>query len=242
MELKMRPEMLSVRAVNQYRYRDTIAYLGLRYYLDNDCARRDVWAEDISTHLIQTRSSPIYFKSTHFKEIDEDGSIIHRSIYLAGSNEMLAESYLLHYCSTEAEFQSKACVYSYRFPVKSSKESIFRNYFPGFQDRNNFINKVCQEAGTDDTKVLFTDTKKFYPSISCNLALQAWNSSCKKAGNFEKIRAIGEKILSHHEDISSLEQEIPSLLTGPMFSHLVANLILSDRPLSLFRPPATTHV
>lgn len=54
----MRPELLAVRAVNQYRRRDVIAYLGLRYYFANTCAITDKWAKDISSHLVLTKTSP----------------------------------------------------------------------------------------------------------------------------------------------------------------------------------------
>jgi hypothetical protein len=224
----MKPEMLSVRAVNQYRYRDTIAYLGLRYYLDNDCAKRDIWAKDITNHLIQTRSSPIYFKSNHFKEIADNGSIIHRSIYLPGPNEIMAEAFLLHYCSTQTNFQSAQCVYSYRFPAKTSKESIFSNYFPGFQERNKFIKKACGEGDLENTKVLFTDIRKFYPSIPHYLALEAWTKACESTSFSAKVRTLGERILSDHQNFSRHHQEESGILTGPMFSHLIANLLLSD--------------
>lgn len=228
MEYKMRPEMLSVRAVNQYRYRDIIAYLGLRYFLDNDCAKRDVWAEDITTHLIQTRNTPVYFRSNHFKEIAKDGTVVHRIIHLPGPNELLAESYLLYYCSTQPAFQAEECVYSYRFPEKSSKESIFKNYFPGFRGRNEFLKKICRDSETKDLKILFADIKKFYPSISSNLAMKAWKNSCEESNAPKKIRNVGEQILSHYQQVAHSSQESLGILTGPMFSHLLANLVLSD--------------
>ncbi len=59
----MRPEVLSVRAVNQYRRRDMLAYLGLRYYLENKATNRDLWAKTVSTYLVDSRDTPIYFTS-----------------------------------------------------------------------------------------------------------------------------------------------------------------------------------
>lgn len=46
----MRPQLLALRAANQYRTRDIMAYLGLRYYFANQCASRDRWAEEVSSH------------------------------------------------------------------------------------------------------------------------------------------------------------------------------------------------
>ena len=37
----MKAGLLAIRATNQYRRRDVLAYLGLRYYLDNSAARSD---------------------------------------------------------------------------------------------------------------------------------------------------------------------------------------------------------
>ena len=222
----MRPELLAVRAINQYRRRDVLAYLGLRYYLENDCAKNDVWARDISTHLVKTQDSPIYYRSSHFKEMNENG-VGHRNIYLPGPNEILAESALLDDCSKELSFQSLECVYSYRFSDQSSKEGIFKNYFPGFQQRNKSIASICDSLGSAGTKVLYTDIKKFYPSIRYELALDAWKSACKKSKISNQSNELGEKLLTQYAETARKHNEGLGILTGPMFSHLIANLILS---------------
>jgi len=41
----MSDSILAIKALNQYRKRDVIPYLGLRYYLDNTSARRDRWIQ-----------------------------------------------------------------------------------------------------------------------------------------------------------------------------------------------------
>ncbi len=222
----MRPELLAVRAINQYRRRDVWAYLGLRYYLENDCAKNDVWARDISAHLVKTQDSPIYYRSYHFKEMNEH-SVSYRNIYLPGPNEILAESALLDDCSKELSFQSLECVYSYRFSEPSSKEGIFKNYFPGFQQRNKSIASICDSLGNTGTKVLYTDIKKFYPSISYELALGAWKSACNKSKISPQSYELGEKLLMQYAETARNHKEGLGILTGPMFSHLIANLILS---------------
>ena len=58
----IRPGILSVRSVNEYRRRDSIAYLGLRYYLDNKAARSDCWAREVATDLVLTRTESPYFR------------------------------------------------------------------------------------------------------------------------------------------------------------------------------------
>ncbi len=69
MQKKPLAEILAVRSVNQYRRRDVFAYLGLRYYLDNLAARKDVWAQDAATSLLKTRSQVGYFESQHFNRV-----------------------------------------------------------------------------------------------------------------------------------------------------------------------------
>ncbi|HEY9691722.1 MAG TPA: RNA-directed DNA polymerase [Oculatellaceae cyanobacterium] len=232
----MKPELLAVRAINQYRRRDVLAYLGLRYYLDNDCAKNDIWARDISTHLVKTRESPVYFRSYHFKEMAEgDINVVHRNIYLPGPNEILAESALLYDCSAEPAFQSSQCVYSYRFSELSSKQGIFQNYFPGFQERNNSIAKVCNSLNSTDAIVRYTDIKKFYPTISHELALQAWKSTCESSNISATSRELGERLLTQHAETAKEHKEGLGILTGPMFSHLIANLILANVDKLMFK-------
>ena len=231
----MKPEKLAVRAINQYRRRDILAYLGLRYYLDNDCAKNDIWAKDIAAHLVQTRESPAYYRSYHFKQMAENGvDVIPRNIYVPGANEIIAESALLYECSTDSAFQAGDCVYNYSFPDPSSKKGIFKNYFPGFQSRNDSIKEFCQSSS--NIVVLYTDIKKFYPSISHELALQAWRSACDLSQLSTQFRDLGEKLLTQYARISKTHHEGLGLLTGPMFSHLIANLVLFevDRKMSTY--------
>ncbi len=85
--MKMNPETLAIRTVNQYRKRDVLAYLGLRYYLSNHCAIRDQWARDVSTHLVLSRTEPNYFHVYNFKEYTKKDGYIYRDIYIPGPNE-----------------------------------------------------------------------------------------------------------------------------------------------------------
>jgi hypothetical protein len=223
----VRPELLAVRAVNQYRCRDILAYLGLRYYLNNDYAKKDIWARDISTYLVKTREAPVYFCSCHFKEMAENNvDVIYRNIYLPGPNEVLAEAALLYDCSSEPTFQSLQCVYSYRFPELSSKEGVFKAYFPGYQERNASIAKVCSNLGGTDKVVRYTDIKKFYLSITHELALQSWREACEPSNLSTSFRELGEQLLTQYNETSTTNNEGRGLLTGPMLSHLIANLVL----------------
>lgn len=94
-----RPGILPVRAVNQYRRRDVLPYLALRYYLANTAARSDHWVRHAAIRLFLTRSFRAYFCGFHFKDIDPQGKIDHRCVFLPGANEALAEAALLAECS-----------------------------------------------------------------------------------------------------------------------------------------------
>jgi hypothetical protein len=220
----MRPELLAVRAANQYRRRDVLAYLGLRYYLENHCAQGDIWARDVSTHLVSTRVSPVYFRSYHFKEMDGD-SVVHRSIFLPGPNEAIAETALLYECSKYPAFRSLPSVYSYRFPNLSSKEGMFQTYFPGFRERHKSIAEAC--SNLRGSIVRYTDIQNFYPNISKNLALKEWKSACDSSNISDTYRDLGEDLLAEHTKTAIAHDEGLGLLIGPMFSHLIANLILA---------------
>lgn len=221
----MKPGVLAVRAINQYRRRDILAYVGLRYYLENSCAVSDRWIQEISTHLVNTRSSPAYYRSYHFKEIENDDSIVYRDIYVPGPNEILAETSLLNQCAAESAFRTSPHVYSYQLPEAKSKEGIYRSYFPGFQKRHRSINLACQDS--DNYVVRYTDIRKFYPSISKQLALETWESTCESSNISLENRELGNKLLTNHSEIANADNVGAGILTGPMISHLIANLVLS---------------
>lgn len=166
----------------------------------------------------------IYYRSYHYKEIDEEGLPIHRNIYIPGPNEAFAEAMLLNECSFHEEFEPLECVYSYRFPEHKSKEGVFRSYFPGFQKRHQSITNHC--LNSTNMKVLYTDIKRFYPSISNELAASAWGNACESSRIPSRFRELGERILSDHYSTSLEYKEGQGILTGPMLSHLIANLVL----------------
>lgn len=222
----MRPEILAVRAVNQYRRRDFLAYVGLRYYLENEAAKRDAWPRVVSTYLVTSRTSPIYYRSYHFKELSETNKPIYRNIYLPGPNEILAETVLLHECSLLSAFRPLPCVYSYNFPEANSKEGVFRSYFPKYRSRHQSIANACLSSD-QSTVVYYTDIRKFYPSIQRETARDAWKLVCDTSRISPAIYELGERLLEDYFEIASESRDAVSLLTGPMFSHLVANLVLS---------------
>ncbi|MBZ0095532.1 MAG: RNA-directed DNA polymerase [Sulfuricella sp.] len=222
MTKRQRPGVLAVRAVNQYRRRDVLTYLALRYYLDNDAARTDQWAREVATDLVLTRSEPAYFQALHFKDLSQRQDVDHRQMLLPGANEALAEAALLAECAKHPQtFGNPACVFSYPLNAGNDRSGIFEHYSKGLRNRHEAIARACDE--TPDGVVQYIDLKKFYPSISISAALEVWGRAADGARLAARWRGLGDKLLADHGSISA---DKPGILTGPMFSHLIANLVL----------------
>ncbi len=221
-----RAEKIAIRAINQYRRRDILPYIGLRYYLENCSARRDRWAHDVAVHLVSTRVQPAYYEVSHFKEIQLNGCVFHRKIHLPGPNEAIAEAALMDMCSQHPEqFQSLDCVYSYRLAKDEQRDGIFEPYFNGFKDRHKAVAEACKQ--NKSYIVRYMDIKRFYPNISIELAGSVWAATCKASNLPAAYKYLGERLLNDHAAVSAVDGK-SSLLTGPAFSHLIADLILHD--------------
>lgn len=217
-----RPGILAVRAVNQYRRRDVLAYLALRYYLHNEAARTDLWAQQVATDLVLTRTDLPYLHVHHFKVLSGGATIDHRAIFLPSANEALAEAALLDECSKHQAFSNPACVFSYSLSAGKDRSGIFPHYSAGLRDRHNAIAQACDDR--PDGVVRYMDIKKFYPSIRPELALSAWKTRAQATGLENRWRMLGEKLIDNHSKLAT--DSNPSILTGPMFSHLIGNLVL----------------
>ncbi|MDI1276196.1 RNA-directed DNA polymerase [Methylobacter sp.] len=224
MKKSLRPGILAVRAVNQYRRREVFAYLGLRYYLENTAALSDTWARQVATDLVLTRTNTPYFQAQHYKEMTESGDVTHRPIFLPGANEALAEAVLLDECANRPGFANPKSVYSYQLNSGNDRSGIFKPYMDGLKHRHSKIAEACLRS--PDGVVLFTDIKRFYPSISLELALAAWRKKCEQTKLPNHYRELGEKIINDHGIAGGSENK--GILTGPMFSHLIGNLIMGE--------------
>ncbi|MBI3188139.1 MAG: RNA-directed DNA polymerase [Gammaproteobacteria bacterium] len=222
-----RAQTIAVRAVNQYRKRDILPYIGLRYYLENSSARRDRWAHDVAIYLTLNRAAPIYFEANHFKDVLANGQVNHRKMHLPGPNEALAEAALIDICSKHpSQFNSLDCVFSYRLARDNQRDGIFEPYFKGFKERHIAVSSACKE--NNEAIVRYLDIKRFYPNISTKIAENAWSSACDNSKLPEIYRELGYKLLHDHAVVSMQSDGNKSVLTGPAFSHLIANLILHE--------------
>lgn len=220
-----RPGILASRAVNQYRRRDILTYLGLRYYLANTSAREDAWANHVATDLALTRSTVPYFNALNFKEVKEDGSIGHRSLHMPGANEALAEAALLAECARYPKvFGNPDCVFCYTLVGGRDRSGVFEHYMKGVLRRHAAVKKAAREC--PEGSVQYVDIKKFYPTITKELASRVWKRCCAKAAMREDFSTLGEKLIEDHVSIKRDGEY--GILTGPMFSHLLANLVMHD--------------
>ncbi len=216
--------ILAVRAVNEYRRRDFLAYIGLRYYLDSQCATKDDWSRVAASSLVSGRKIPAYLSVSHYKDRVE-AVITHREIHIPGPNEAMAEVALLDACSSAGEsFQPLPCVYSYRLATGNFKGGTFQPYIEGFQEKQAALRSACRES--ESSRILITDIRKFYPNIPAKVARRAWQSACANSTLKPEFRSLGNSLLELHA--AAPAKDCKAILTGPLFSHLVANLVLRD--------------
>lgn len=226
------PETLPVRATNQYRRRDTLAYVGLRFYLKNAAALRDNWSSEICCEHLRDRTETRYHVVRQFKEYKaENDAFEYRVLHIPPPNEVLAEVALLNACAECGNaFRAHPNVFSYILPKDSADErGVFAPYYDGFKERHRAIAKAC--LWNLDATVVYTDIRKFYPSITLELAERVWNHACEAGCLTPTYRALGLKLLSDYRNFAqqdALPDRKSSLPTGPMFSHLIANLVFHD--------------
>ncbi len=224
-----------MRSLNEYRRRDTLAYLGLRYYFHNRASRSDYWEWEVATDLVLSRTEAPYFAVSHFKETDAQGSVIHRLIHLPSANEALAEAVLLEECARRpAVFSNLQVTFSYALNVGGDRSGIFQPYIHGLRKRHKKIAQACEDC--PDGIVRYADIRKFYPSITSELAIKTWRERCEVGRLPNRCYDVGGKLIANHAGVVGNESK--GILTGPMFSHLLGNLVLRkiDEELSATLP------
>lgn len=219
---KLRPGVIATKAVNQYRSRDSFAYLGLRQLLKSSVARSDEWAKIVAIDQVIRREAPSYFVSEHFKDREAGGANRFRKIIVPSPVEVVAEAALLTECAGRKEFSTHSSVFTYHLADPSDRSGVFRHYMHGLRERHRAIEAAFSQQ--PNSVVRFLDLKKFYPSIRSEDIRAAWRRysvTLPKA-----YRALGERLIHDHAAVSVDGSR--GLLTGPMFSHFAANLVMRD--------------
>ncbi len=231
-----RIDSLPSRSVNQYRGRDIFAYLALRYCVSSQAAKSDSWAINNAIHIVMGSEKGDYLRSLHFKQINEKDEVEIREIYVPSTSEALAEAALIAECSDKIHNYFKRELFSYIPSESGDRRSYFRPYMEGLRARQKAIKAACEKMET--AEVLYLDVKSFYPSITTALARTAWLRFCEATNLEERYKNLGFKLIYNH----SLRSNGKGMLTGPMFSHLIANIVLkpiddwaSNLPVSYFR-------
>ncbi|MBW1294042.1 RNA-directed DNA polymerase [Aquimarina litoralis] len=213
---------IALKSLNQYRKRDIIAYLSLRYYLASKSSQTDLWANEVAVKLALKKQSSRLLKIKHFKSFNE-GRIEYRDIFIPSPNDIIAESALITKCSEFEAFQTNSSVYSYL--MNKDNRSVFQHYSNGLKKRYKSIKSACLD--TKNEEIMYLDVKSFYPSIDLNLLKRIWTEACFSSQFPQLFTDLGIAFIEKYR-IEQKEIEKPGLLIGPMFSHLLANLYLKN--------------
>ena len=213
---------IALKALNQYRKRDIIAYISLRYYLDSESSRTDFWAEEVAVSLTLNNPSSNFFKTKHFKGVVQN-EVKFREIYIPSPNDIISESVLIGECSKYDSFQTNSSVYSYLF--SDDNKSVYQQYINGLNKRFLSIQRACKSK--ENEEILYLDVKSFYPSIKLSSIQEVWLKSCEKSKIPSRYQRLGQSFIDKYK-LEQKDIDTPGLLVGPMFSHLLANLYLKE--------------
>lgn len=132
---------------------------------------------------------------------------------------------MLDECANHPQaFANPECVFSYELSRDKDCSGVFKYYIEGLQKRQQAIANACEAC--PNGVVRYTDIKRFYPSIETDLALRAWQKQCYFGGIPKRYCDLGEKLITEHSRAGNSDQS--AILTGPMFSHLLGNLVLRE--------------
>lgn len=164
---------IALKSLNQYRKRDIIAYLSLRYYLGSKSSQTDLWANEVAVSLTLKKKSSGLLKIKHFKGYSEEEAQF-RDIFIPSPNDIISESALISKCSEYEIFQTNSSVYSYL--INNDNRSVFQHYTNGLKKRYDSIKSACLDKSNEE--IMYLDIKSFYPSIDLDLLRKLWNNTC----------------------------------------------------------------
>lgn len=113
-------------------------------------------------------------------------------------------------------------MFSYRLANADDLSGVYQHYMYGLRQRHEAITSACKQS--PDAQVLHLDIRRFYPSVTIPRATSAWLTAAESQGLDRHWTDVGVRLLQDHARASVTGNG--HLLTGPMFSHLVGNLLL----------------
>jgi len=177
-------------------------------------------AVDIAAH----RKSPVYHRSSFYKETTPNGKLEYRELYTPNPNDALAETALLGECARlGGPFAARDSVFSYRLATGAERRGVFEPYFIGYRARHEAIAQACREV--PNAVIIYRDLRRFYPSITQEQAAKAWEESASAVNLNRPLARLGTEFIRHY---GQLPGDHRSVVTGPMFSHLIGNLVLAE--------------
>lgn len=213
---------IALKSLNQYRKRDIIAYLSLRYYLDSKSSRTDLWAKEVAVDITLKNKHSNFLKIKHFKGVIND-ELKFREIYILAPNDILSEAVLITECSKHKSFYSNSAVYSYLF--NNDRDSLYKHYTNGLNKRFLSIQQACRDKRNEE--VIYLDVKSFYPTINLSAIEKIWSETCANSDIPDLYRKLGQSFIDKYK-LAQTDIKNPGLLIGPMFCHLLANLYLKE--------------
>jgi hypothetical protein len=104
------------------------------------------------------------------------------------------------------------------------REGVFERYMIGLRARDRGVEAACHDH--PNGVVQYMDIRRFYPTITSDVARRVWRTSAERAHLPERYRDLGEKLLDDHRRMA--QGQDGEILTGPIFSHLIGNLALRE--------------
>jgi hypothetical protein len=233
----IRPPIVVTRAVNQYRRRDIIPYLCLRYCFASQATRSNEWLRRVAVRLAKQKAPLRYYGLKHFKDL-RAGKPNLRDIFVPGAVEAVAEAVLLNRCSRAGHvFGTPRDVFSYRLAEGDDRQGIFQHYSSGLRERHAAVAGACRAEPR--RIVAYRDIKAYYPSISLAKAQTTWERYAVEAGLDAGDVRLGMALIEGQRACNPSAPD--KLLVGPMLSHLIGNLVLRDLDAEFARHPSVRY-
>lgn len=214
------PPKLLLRALNQTRMRDNVAYVALRAAAESQKSLAPDWLEQFVNHRTLIRRSWSFRRYFLFKGYSPEGDISYRTMHGPSPLAALTEAYLLFHLAKEPAFAAPQRAYSYLWPKSPRSSRNYQFFLEGYRSRNESVRSQMRE--NTNLVAVVTDIRAFYPSVNQNDLLSRLHRRLESIGD-ETLSASVSRYAS--ELLGQTSQGIP---IGPDFGHLLGHIALED--------------